>query len=210
MRKVFISMMLLQDLKPTEYVSEDFSIVNDKFMFPMTYIIADNIKAGETVTVITGVEKKIGEFQKAVENYAVYQDEVKRVTEERNGKVEFVELWLDKDFDSATFNRFFREAANCIQENDVIYYDITFGMKPYTISLFVALNYVVKACENVEVNAVIYAQKFSGSTEAANADKSVIYDLTGLFYLNELAGNICEGDREGADKMLDFIIGHEK
>lgn len=210
MRKVFMSMMLLQEAKPTEYISEDFNLVKENFVFPLTYIIAENVVEGETITVITGVERQVGNFQQSVENYKLYQEEVKKVVEQRNAEVEFVEFWLEKDFDSLTFNKFFKKVAGSINEGDVVYIDITFGMKPYTISLFVALNYVAKVCNDVEIENVIYAQKYSGSEKPENVNKSIIYDLSGLFHLNELAGNVRKGDRAVADRMLDFIIGGDK
>ena len=203
MRKVFLSTSLMNPInleKPTQYVSEDFNLGNKAYNFPMSYLIADNVKDGDKVAVITAVTQT----ENPKENYELYKQEVFNIVKDKQIDIEFIEIKQETEFDSLTFNHFFKEVANLIQDDDILFADITFGMKCYSISMFIAMAYAVKAGKNVYMDTIIYAQKFSGNKEDGITSK--IYDLTGLFSLNTLASNARPGQKEGLDDLLDFII----
>lgn len=206
MRKVFLSNIILVNLEVTKYVSDDLELANKDYYFPLSYLIDSEVENGDEVVIITGVEKSGNGKNRAEEYYAMYKDEIEEIIKDRNIKIKFIEIWQQNKFDSLTFNRFFKEIADNIQDNDVLYADITFGMKPYTISLFVALSYITKAAVNVDLNTIIYAGRYNGTDEIKDIKYSQIYNLTGLFYLNALAGKAVQGQRDELDYLLDFIM----
>lgn len=217
MRKVFLSTMLLAPLRPedpTYYTSDDFELSENRYDFPLTYVIDDKVKPNDEVIVITAVEQDVnGKQNNATMNYKKYREEVEKIFQERNVNFKFEEIPLTTEFDSLTFNRFFKQVAILINDNDQLFVDVTFGMKPYSISLFVAVAYAEKAARNVDVDTIIYAQKYSGFSRAKTAEekaknpsKSRIYDITGLFYLNAIAGNAKSGQKHKLDKALDLLI----
>ena len=208
MRKVFLSIMLLAPMNendPTYYTSDDFDLNNKKYDFPLSYIVDNNVNENDDVVIITAVEQgKDGKVNNAIENYKKYRTEIENILKERNINISFEEIPLTTDFDSLTFNRFFKEISSLINDNDQLYVDVTFGMKPYSISMFVAVAYAEKAARNVDVDTIIYAQKYTGKKNEENISK--IYDITGLFSLNTLASNAQAGQKEDLDSLLDFII----
>lgn len=217
MRKVFLSSMLLNELKPedpTYYTSDDFELSENRYDFPMTYVIDDKVKANDEIVIITAIQQDSGNnVNNATVNYKKYKAEVEKILQERNVNFKFEEIMLTENFDSLTFNKFFKQVAVLINDNDQLFVDVTFGMKPYCISLFVAVAYAEKAARNVDVDTVIYAQKYSGFSRAKTAEekakdpsKSRIYDITGLFYLNAIAGNAKSGQKHKLDKALDLLI----
>lgn len=217
MRKVFLSIMLLGTLNendPTYYTSDDFDLNNKRYDFPLSYLVDSNVKENDDVVIITAVEQgKDGKINNAMVNYEKYKLEIEDIVKDRNIKLDFQEIPLTTEFDSLTFNRFFKKIGTLIQDDDQLYVDFTFGMKPYSISMFVAVAYAEKAARNVDVDTIIYAQKYSGFSRAKTAEekakdpsKSRIYDITGLFYLNAIAGNARPGQKHGLDKALGLII----
>ena len=64
----------------------------------------------------------------------------------------------------------------------------------------------MKSAVNARVESVVYAQKYKGQGDAEATNVSKIYDITSLFYLNEIAGNLHAGEKGSADKMLDLLI----
>lgn len=221
MRKVFLSVMLLGKIDhndPTYYKSEDFSLSDKNYNFPLTYIIEDNVSEQEKdeIVIVTAVQhSKDGKVNNAETNYPLYQQEVSAILDSKQAKYKFIEIPLTDEFDALTFNRFFKQVAELIEDNDQLYADITFGMKPYSMSMFIAIAYAAKAARNVDVDTIIYAQKFSGrgipgkrTPEQIASDPviSKIYDLTGLFYLNSMASNAVPGQKHGLDQLLSFII----
>ena len=180
----------------------------------MTYLIDDKVKANDEIVIITAIQQDSGNnVNNATVNYKKYKAEVEKILQERNVNFKFEEIMLTENFDSLTFNKFFKQVAVLINDNDQLFVDVTFGMKPYCISLFVAVAYAEKAARNVDVDTVIYAQKYSGFSRAKTAEekakdpsKSRIYDITGLFYLNAIAGNAKPGQKHKLDKALDLLI----
>lgn len=206
MRKVFLSNIVLVDLEPTKYVSDDLSLNDKNYEFPLSYLIDNEVKSNDEVVIITGVEKSANGKNRAEEYYALYKSEVEEILKNRDIDLKFIEIWQKNKFDSLTFNEFFKEIADNIHDDDILYADITFGMKPYTISLFVALSYITKAAVNVDLNTIIYAGRYNGTDKIEDINCSQIYDLTGLFYLNALAGRAVQGQRGELDNLLKFII----
>lgn len=216
MRKVFISNMLLAPLdreKKTYYLSDDFDLRQNQYVFPLTYIIDDAAKNGDTIIVVTAIEQHDNNVRNhAAENYGVFQTEINQLLSPRGIQAQFIEIPIASTFDSTTFNLFFKQIADTIQDGDILYSDVTFGLKPFSISMFVALAYGAKAAQNVEVEAVIYAKKYDGTIPQALQGgyiPSTIYDITNLYYLNTLAGNAKPGQKEGLDSILGFIVDNQ-
>lgn len=203
MRKVFLSTSLVGEIdlnNPTIYISDDVNLGIKKYKFPLSHIIENNIEDGDEIVIITAVLQT----KNPMKNYSLYQDEVLEIIKDKRISIKFIEIKQEKDFDSLTFNKFFKEIANLIEDNDTIFADFSFGMKCYSLSMFTALAYVTKAGHNINIDTIIYAQKFVGEIAVENCSK--IYDITGLFSLNTLASNAKTGQKADLDNLLDLII----
>lgn len=206
MRKVFISIMLLGRIQPTKYISEDFVLKECNYKFPLSYLIDNEVEEGDNVEIITAVEHGEGDTQTAVDNYAVYVQELKDILADRKIDLHFTEVESSKDFEDKTFTKFFKRIANLLQEEDEIYADFTFGMKAYSLSMFIALAYAVKAAVNIELRCLLYAQKYTGTDAADTKVTSELCDITSLFYLDAIAGNAKSGQKQALDEVMDMII----
>lgn len=206
MRKVFMSIMLLGKIRQTKYISEDFVLKERNYDFPLSYLIDNEVEEGDTVEIITAVEHGEGNTQTAADNYAVYVQEVKDILADRKIDLHFTEVETSKDFEDKTFTKFFKRIANLLQEEDEIYADFTFGMKAYSLSMFIALAYAVKAAVNIELRCLLYAQKYTGTDAADTKDTSELCDITSLFYLDAIAGNAKTGQKQALDEVMDMII----
>lgn len=194
--------MFGHELLENEYVSDDFELHGEQYLFPLTYLIRNNVKAGDEVVVITAVEKGDVNHCVARDNYEKYKSEVKSIADKLNVNIEFKEIWTDDEFTVAANRDFFKNVVRLIRDDDIIYADLTFGIKIFSVSQFIALAYVARANKNVEIKHIIYAWKYSSMVETKNAKESKIYDVTSLFFLNEIAGKLSAGDRSAMDKML--------
>lgn len=206
MRKVFVSIMLLGTLNSTQYISEDFVVGEKQFNFPISYLISNEVKFGDEVEIITAVEHGEGNVHTAVKNYHIFVKEVQDILAERDVKLHFTEVEINKKFEDNTFTRFFRNISELLHDNDVIYADFTFGMKAYSLSMFIALAYAVRAAKNAELCSLLYSQKYTGTDDATEKNTSELCDITSLFYLNDIAGNAYAGQKEGLDEIMRMII----
>ena len=207
MRKVFMSSMLLGKIEPTKYISEDF-VINEEsaYDFPLSYLIENEVVDGDTVEIITAVEHGEGDAKNSVTNYALYVKEINKILQNRNIELHFTEVETNKKFEDKTFTKFFKRIAGLLQEEDEVYADFTFGMKAYSLSMFIALAYVVKAAENINLRCLLYSQKFTGTDNAENKKTSELCDITSLFYLDAIAGNAKSGQKQALDEVMDMII----
>ena len=207
MRKVFMSSMLLGKIEPTKYISEDF-VINEEsaYDFPLSYLIENEVVDGDTVEIITAVEHGEGDAKNSVTNYALYVKEVNKILQNRNIELHFTEVETNKKFEDKTFTKFFKRIAGLLQEDDEVYADFTFGMKAYSLSMFIALAYVVKAAENINLRCLLYSKKFTGTDNAENKKTSELCDITSLFYLDAIAGNAKSGQKQALDEVMDMII----
>lgn len=206
MRKVFLSIMLLGDIKPTRYISEDFMLGEQHHDFPLSYLVENEVQAGDDVEIITAVEHGEGDVQTSVNNYKKYCEEIKQILANCGVTPHFTEVVTSKRFEDKTFTRFFKNVSSLLQEDDEIYADFTFGMKAYSLSMFIALAYAVKAARNIDLRCLLYAQKYTGTDAAENKNTSELCDITSLFYLDAIAGNARSGQKEELDEVMRLII----
>lgn len=206
MRKVFLSTMLLTKQEVSKYISDDFELSDANYKFPMTYIIEQNVEDGDDVLVSSIVQANAGENNVSYENFEIYADEVKKALAGKKVNLVIEKIETVAKFESHTFNVFFKTISSIIKDNDEVYMDITFGMKPYSFAMFIAGAYAVKACRNTDIGAVIYAQKYTGGGKAQKDDPAIIYDMTGLFYLNQIAGEARPGEKQGLDTLFNIMI----
>ena len=178
MRKVFMSSMMLGKVRPTKYISEDFVLKERNYDFPLSYLIDNEVEDGDTVEIITSVEHGEGDEQNSVKNYALYVKEVNKILQDRNIKLHFTEVETNKKFEDKTFTKFFKRIASLLQEDDEVFADFTFGMKAYSLSMFIALAYVVKAAVNIDLRCLLYAEKYTGTDAADTKDTSELCDIT--------------------------------
>ncbi|MBE6105330.1 TM1812 family CRISPR-associated protein [Anaerovibrio lipolyticus] len=210
MRKIFLSTVILNKIdfeNPTNHASRDFDLHNKKYIFPISYLLDDNISADDEIVIITGMNQT----DTPKENYKHLVAEMQKILDSHNAKAEFIvvdELDAKDDrelMDSLSFSEFMKEVADIIKDDDQIYADMTYGLKSYTLAMFIALNYVVKSCQNVGIKKMIYAQFYKGDTQ--NPGSADIIDITPLFRLNCIVNQATAGKKQEMDQLLSFMIG---
>ncbi len=210
MRKVFLSTVILNPInpeKPSKYCSRDFELADKPYLFPISYLINDNISADDEIVIITGMNQT----DTPKENYKHLVAEVQQILDEHHAKGEFIvvdelDVNADRDYlDSLSFSTFMKEVADLIHDGDQIYADMTYGLKSYTLAMFIAMNYVAKACQNVEIKQMVYAQFYRGDNNApATVD---LIDITTLFRINCIVNQATPGKKQEMDQLLSFMIG---
>ena len=198
--------MYLGEFGYTPNISDDFQLSDANYWFPLSYLVEQEVEEGDSVLVATVVQANEPTPNKSQSNCDKFEEEVRKAIGDKKVKLEFQRIVTTKHFGSTTFNSFFKVVADVLKEEDRLYMDITFGMKPYSLAMFIAASYAVSVCEDVDVEYVIYAQKFTGNEKAEKDAPSKIYDITGLFYLNSLANDARTGNRAAMDKLFKNIL----
>lgn len=194
MRKVFLSTIGLAEMDNLSFVSDDFDLNKSGYKFAWPHIMEQYVDDNDEVLVATIVQGCNNA------NYDIYQEEVAKALVAKKAKVSFCSIPEEQAFDSRSFHKAFKSVADIIKDEDLVYLDVGNGSMPYAFSSFVACNYAVKASHSAEVGRVIYTEKDNENKQAK------LYDMTGVFFLNQMAGTVSPEDREEVDNMLDMMI----
>lgn len=211
MRKVFLSTVILTPVKydnPIKYASRDMELGDKQYIFPISYLLDQNISSDDEILIITGMDRT----ETPQENYKHMEKEMRDILAAHNAKATFVILDElsrndeDRDMmDVLSFTEFMKQVSDLIRDGDEIYFETTYGLKAYTLAMFVALSYVVKACKDVQIKQMVYVQLFTGSKE--NIAPADIIDITSLFRINNIVNNAQPGQKAELDQLLSFMIG---
>ena len=86
-----------------------------------------------------------------------------------------------------------------IEDNSQLFADITYGQKPLPMVLMCVLSFAEKFL-NCDVKSVVYGKvNFTGE----NISNPELYDVTSLYYLNNLTSSMVAKDSKDARKALD-------
>ncbi len=208
MRKVFISNVIMGDIKPIPYHSREFDLEGKelKYPVPICYLLDANVEAGDEVLIITGLTQT----EMLLKNYEIIKEKMEEILAEHQAKGTFItvdepdaEEEREKQ-DSLTFSEFLKKVSDEIQDGDRLYVDMTYGLRIYTLATFIAINYVQKACRDVRIEAMVYGQAFRGQSKAPSVVD--IVDVTALANINALVSDAKPGQKKELDKFLSFLI----
>ena len=114
MRKVFLWSILLGRYEQTSFISDDFELPTKQYGYSMTYILDMNSSKGDDVVVVTATTG--GAL--AQENYSNFVKEATSVLKDKGVNFDFVEVVQSENFEGHTINRFFKEIAQLVKDND--------------------------------------------------------------------------------------------
>lgn len=196
MRKVFLSTVGLAEMDNFSFVSDDFDLNNSNFKFAWPHIMEQYVDDEDEVLVASIVQGCNNDNL----NYNTYKEEVAKALAAKNANVSFCSIPEEKSFDSRSFHKAFKEVADLIKDDDLVYLDLGNGPMPYAFSSFVACDYAIKANHSAEMGRVIYTEKDNENKRAK------LYDMTGVFFLNQMAGSVRPGEKEEVDGILNMML----
>ncbi|MBQ8120668.1 MAG: hypothetical protein IJ172_07835 [Ruminococcus sp.] len=154
--------------------------------FPILVPMYKDVKPGEKIGVVT---VKIKGAPNLAENTEQFQTQLNEIKEAK--KFEVVEQIIEIEFTEAIDNqlKLFSAIMDCINENDEIIADITYGSKAMPVITVNALQCVCKTVKNVYVDKLIYGSKdFSGNKSMR------IFDVSALYFLNGVLDALAKAD----------------
>ena len=165
-------------------------------------VLAKTLKKGEHLKVIYILTT--GENSEYEQNRKNFKDELEKINAEIGAVLSYDTIEIDFEPTKKTYNKLITDLAEKIPDNAEIYADTTYGFKPETLSLFCALRFVEEFREAI-VQYIFYG-KVEFNKETRKPEKPMLYDITSLYYLFKLIGNIGNADFDTASKMLkDFF-----
>jgi len=168
---------------------------------PVNGVLAKTMKKDEQVRVIYIMTR--GENSECEQNRKIFTEELEKINGEIGAVLSYDTVEIDFLPTKQTYNKLLTDLTEKIPENAEIFTDITFGSKPEILSLFCALRFVEEFRDAI-VQYIVYGK--AEFNKDGQIEHPVLCDITSLYYLFKLIGNIGNADFDTASKMLkDFF-----
>ena len=167
-------------------------------IFPINAIIAETLKKNDDIKVI--LLRTLDETGNGGKNCGLFMQELDTINVDIGAKISYETL--DLEFKETKDNHETRLKAmlDKVEENSQIFADITFGPKPLPMILMCVLSFAEKFL-NCDVKSVIYGKvSFDQDNKAGSPE---LFDITSLYYLNNLTNSMIAIDGKEARKNLD-------
>jgi hypothetical protein len=200
---ITVPMQQLERVKSVQYpVDGNKAIEYEKpVRCPVNGVLAKTMKKDEQVRVIYIMTR--GTHSECEQNRKNFTEELEKINAEIGAVLSYDTVEIDFLPTKQTYNKLLTDLTEKIPENAEIFTDITFGSKPEILSLFCALRFVEEFRDAI-VQYIIYGK--AEFNKAGQIEHPVLCDITSLYYLFKLIGNIGNADFDTASKMLkDFF-----
>lgn len=169
---------------------------NKKISFPILSVINAYAENNEEIEVYTVVP----EYQNSKDNYEEFKKQIAELESEKNLKIMLKEIAVEYSDSLDTMLDLFQKMIDCVDENDKIYMCVTFGSKPLSIVQMMAVNYAYRVFKNIRIGAIAYG-KFDH-----NSKKSIIFDETSLFYMDEIVRTLAQNGVKNPKEIIKMFI----
>ena len=169
---------------------------------PILNVINNFTKKGEDIEVVFIV----GENKNIMCNLELVKESLDELVKERELKcsIEYV-YYRDSDDITVMLELYGKLICHC-SDNDEIFSCITYGTKPVPIVQMMAMRYACRLRKNVYIGMIVYG-KGHGNRKNESSEKIYdIYDMTPLFYIDDLSEKFSRMGIEDPENALTALI----
>lgn len=172
-----------------------------KIHFPINAVLADKMKQDDEVKVVFLTTTTQTDSSK--ENVKKFQEELNRINSEKKAKISYTIINSVFEETKNVHEKRIENMISVLEKDAEIYADITFGQKPIPMLLMCVLTFAEKFC-NADIKKVIYGKvEFVKHDDGKSyPEKPELYDVTSLYYLNNLVGTMEASSCSEAQKSL--------
>lgn len=143
--------------------------------------------------------------ENAKRNVKILQKEFDELCEDRGYKGEFLCVSIPADDAVSTHIETFQKLIDLVADEDELFSCMTYGTKPLSEVLRMAIHYAYRLHKNTSIGCMIYGQISRPSVDTSTWTGK-IYDQTALVHLNEMVGMLAERGIEQPKEFLHSII----
>lgn len=165
--------------------------------FAINAVLAESLKSDDNIKVV--LLRTLDKDGSSVKNSSLFMQELDAINSEIGAKISYETL--DSEFkETKELNeKRLQDMLDKIEENTEIYADITYGPKPLPMILMCVLSFAEKFL-NCDVKTVIYGKvNFDENNKPSNPE---LYDVTSLYYLNNLTNSMVADNGQDARQIL--------
>lgn len=174
---------------------------------PILNVINNCTTKGEEIEVIF----LVGDNENIRKNLEIVEQSLDELVTERELKCRKIYIEYPDSDDISVMLELYGKLIRLCEDNDEIYSCITFGTKPVPLVQMMAMRYAYHAKKNVFIGMIVYG-KAHGKMKEINGirkyvtDNAEIYDMTSMFYMDELSERFCRMGIENPEEKIAGMI----
>ena len=174
-------------------------------IFPINAVLAEKLKKDDEVKVV--LLKTLTETCHAGKNPGLFQQELDAINVKIGAHISYETINTDFVETKQSHEKRLRAMLSKIEEDSDLYADITFGQKTLPMVLMCVMSFAEKFF-NADIKKIVYGKvEFIKHDDGkAYPEKPELYDITSLYYLNNLMGAMEAPSGKEALKSLDSFF----
>lgn len=176
---------------------------NGRHDLPILNALNAYVKTGEKAEIILLLPVGSETENNCQKNMPLVLKQIDELVNSKNIDVRVKTIAYNDSDDISVMLSLYGNLIRCFEDNDEIYTCITYGTKPVPLVQMMALRYAFHAKHNIYIGALVYG-KVHGNVR--NPDGGDLYDMTSLFYMDELSENFCRMGIENPEEKIAQMI----
>lgn len=184
--KKFLTILPLQTPERMHYTAMDNPVLqmDEAVQFPILTAMSGYAEAGETIRVIA----LLTDNDKCRENLTAFSEAVAQLCERKGifcpGGVEAI--YIPEDDSVSTHVETFQKLIGYVEDDDDLYACMTYGTKPTSNVLLLAVQYAYRVKRNASIACILYGQVSRPASQNVATWTGKVYDMTALVQLDEM------------------------
>lgn len=172
---------------------------NKPISFPILAVINGYAQKDDAIEVITIK----ADYINAENNYKKFQIELDELAKEKGFLYTLKTVDVSYSDELNVQLEVFQKLIDLTENNDTLYACISYGSKPTPLIENLALNYAYRIKKDVSIGCMVYGA-IDFNTKQAN-----IYDITSLFYMDEIVRILAENKVSNPTKYIKALLNDE-
>ena len=140
-------------------------------------------------------------------NCSVLQDELESLCREKNCPCPQIEvISAPSDERVASHVAVFQKLIDCVDDDDELFACITYGTKPLSQAVLLAIQYAYRVKKNASISCVVYGQIDRSKGKEPELWTAHIYDETALIQLGEIVRVLAERGTADPKTAINTIL----
>ena len=201
MKKFFTSVPFQKNLSEVIYrpVGNAKLVYEKPHALPILNVINNYTEKGEAIEVIF----LVGENENIRDNLVIVRASLEELVAEKELQCHIEYVYYRDSDDIPVMLGLYGKLIRLCSDDDEIYSCITYGTKPVPMVQMMAMRYAFHVKKNVFIGMIVYGKAF-GTIQ--NKDAADIYDMTSLFYIDDLSEKFSRMGVQDPENVLESLI----
>lgn len=203
MKKFFTAIPLQPKGKLGEYyynaVDNENLQINKQISFPILSAINGYVEKGEKFELVVVLEKS----ENARYNFEIFKTQLNEICEDKGIICKAINcIEIDTDESVSYHLETFQKLIEYTNEDDELFLCVTFGTKPLSMTMKLAIQYAYRIKRNTSISCVVYGKV----DRTVKPEKGYLYDETAILKLDEIVRVLADRKVENPAKIISNIL----